>query len=408
MFDREKKIERLGEIATEVERIAKDPTVSVHKKSAFLDRAETEVREIQDEVATYDRAKAWPGAGPADLAAAMSATMTVGKKWNPPSPLHASAEQWETLYQAATSRLGGYTCRIGYDSKSLELGDVHFKAPTAEGTPGSLLPSVLTAPDFGLLYEPDRLFEKFPGRMADSQAVSYLQHTGNTNPAAAVAELGTKPDLGMQVAQKTVSFTKIAALASFSREILDDHTSFMQFVPAEMQKAIVDAETDQIVNGDGTGASMTGILHVSGVLTRAKSTDSYLDAVVKGINDLRVGSAYATADLIAMHPSTWTLLRTQKGSQGRYLLQTNADDVGGVTGIFNVPVLINSKIPAGTAIVFDTTKAVQAWTRLGLEIMTNQFGSTEWSTNAISFRAEQRIAIGVVRPTAICTVTGLT
>ena len=70
--------------------------------------------------------------------------------------------------------------------------------------------------------------------------------------------------------------------------------------------------------------------------------------------------------------------------------------------------LTNTKIAAGTAIVFDTTKAVQAWTRLGLELMTNQFDTTSWTTNAISFRAEERIAIGVVRPTAICTVTGLT
>ena len=270
------------------------------------------------------------------------------------------------------------------------------------------MPSQLTAPDFGLLYEPDRLFELFPGRAADTQSVANLQHTGNANPAAAVAELGTKPDVGMTITQKTVSFTKIAALATFSRELLDDHASFMGFVAAELQGAVIDAETDQIVNGDGTGASMTEILHTSGVLTRAKSTDSYLDAVVKGINDLRVGSAYATADLVAMHPSTWTLLRTQKDSQGRYLLQINADDVGGVVGVFGVPVLVNAKIPAGTALVFDTTKAVQAWARLGLELMTNQFADTEWQTNAVSFRAEERIAIGVVRPTAICTVTGLT
>ncbi len=29
--------------------------------------------------------------------------------------------------------------------------------------------------------------------------------------------------------------------------------------------------------------------------------------------------------------------------------------------------------------------------------MVNQFGDTEWSTNAISFRAEERVAVGVVR-----------
>jgi hypothetical protein len=45
---------------------------------------------------------------------------------------------------------------------------------------------------------------------------------------------------------------------------------------------------------------------------------------------------------------------------------------------------------------------------LSLELMTNQFEDTERTTNAISFRVEERIAIGVVQPTAICTVTRLT
>jgi hypothetical protein len=43
--------------------------------------------------------------------------------------------------------------------------------------------------------------------------VEYLQHTGN-NPAAPVAELGVKPDLGLQLTTVTTHYTKIAALAS--------------------------------------------------------------------------------------------------------------------------------------------------------------------------------------------------
>jgi hypothetical protein len=35
------------------------------------------------------------------------------------------------------------------------------------------------------------------------------------------------------------------------------------------------------------------------------------------------------------------------------------------------------------------------------------FGDTEWTNNLVSFRVEERIAIGVRRPSAVCTVTGL-
>jgi hypothetical protein len=60
----------------------------------------------------------------------------------------------------------------------------------------------------------------------------------------------------------------------------------------------------------------------------------------------------------------------------------------------------------GTAIVFDTTIARRAWTRMALEKMTNPYGDSEFATNAITFRAEERITIGVIRPTAINVVTG--
>jgi HK97 family phage major capsid protein len=81
--------------------------------------------------------------------------------------------------------------------------------------------------------------------------------------------------------------------------------------------------------------------------------------------------------------------------------------IGSINDIFGVPLVTNTHIPVGTASTFDTTMALMAWTRWGLELMTNQFGDTEWSTNAWSFRCEERIAIGVIRPSAICVTTGL-
>jgi HK97 family phage major capsid protein len=330
------------------------------------------------------------------------------KKWNPPNPLHASEQQWQSLFLAARARTP-FSARIGEDVQTKAMGEMGLttKAAVGEGASGSLLPPVLLPDAFPLRYETDRLFSAFPGLPAESQSVSYLQHTGNTNPAAPVAELTQKPDLGMQVESQTTTFTLIAALATFSRQLLDDFQDFYSFVPTEMYRAVIDAETNQLVNGSGTAPSMEGILATSGLLTRALGTDTVINALVKACNDLRVGSSYATADLIAMHPSTWTKVKTQTDTQGRYLLNINASDVGAIDNVFGVPVLTNTKIPIGTGIVFDTTIAIKAWTRMALEMMTNPYGDTEFATNAITFRAEERIAIGVIRPTAINVVTGL-
>lgn len=67
----------------------------------------------------------------------------------------------------------------------------------------------------------------------------------------------------------------------------------------------------------------------------------------------------------------------------------------------------NTHIPVGTGIVLDSTIAVRAWTRMGMTIQVNYYGDSDWTTNAVSFRCEERVCIGVQRPAAVCIVTGL-
>jgi HK97 family phage major capsid protein len=285
------------------------------------------------------------------------------------------------------------------------------KAPFGTGNFSSGgLPSVLLPQNtLGLPYEPDRLFSHFIQQTAPSaNSVAYLQHTGNANAAAPVAELGTKPDLGMAWTEKTVSFTKIAALASFSMEALQDFDHFLQIVPQELYAAVIDAETAQVATGNGTAPNMTGLINTSGVLTRAVGSDTNVDALRKAANDIRVGSSFGRANLVAMNPVTWAAVSLAKATTGAYLLNPNDPNaIGDLDNIFGIHVLTNTAIPAGKAIVADTTKAVISWTRMGLTLDINQYGTNEFTQNYITFRAEERIAIGVQRPTAINIVTGL-
>ena len=69
--------------------------------------------------------------------------------------------------------------------------------------------------------------------------------------------------------------------------------------------------------------------------------------------------------------------------------------LGDLANIFGVHVLTNTKVPQGTAIVLDTA------------ILANQYGDWAFEHNAWQFRAEERCTVGVIRPTAICTVTGI-
>jgi hypothetical protein len=55
----------------------------------------------------------------------------------------------------------------------------------------------------------------------------------------------------------------------------------------------------------------------------------------------------------------------------------------------------------------DRQLAARWFVRQGLTVDTNPWGDTEWTTNSVSFRAELRAVVAILRPTAISTVTGL-
>jgi hypothetical protein len=104
----------------------------------------------------------------------------------------------------------------------------------------------------------------------------------------------------------------------------------------------------------------------------------------------------------------WRHLKLQKSTTGLYVLALNEPNLlGDLDNLFGVHVLVNTHIPEGTAIVLDTNISCQAWTRLGMEIMANQYTTYAFESNAWQFRAECRETVAVIRPTAIATLTGI-
>lgn len=396
---------RMKELEAELKIGAKSGRIS----NARLDKITAEYEELDADIKRYDAAA--PFAGSADMYPSQPATKSIGAKWAPPSLLQATEDQWKSLFAATRSGVPGYSVNVGTKGSGLGTDwEIGLKTPATglgEGAAGSLLAPRMLPNAFPLRLEPDRVFSHFVGAAADTQAVTWLQHTGNTGGAAVVAELETKPQLGMQVTSHTTSFETIAVLQTFSRQLADDFGSWMSFVPQAMTNALIDTETDQIVNGTGTG-EIRGLLHTSGVLERSKGSDTRIDALVKASNDIRVGGAYANANLILMHPTTWAAVRTTKDLQDRYVLALNQpNELGSVDNIFGVQVIVNTKVPQDVAIVLDTNIAVLGWTRLGLELTFNWQGDTEFRSNAYTYRLEERIAIGVQYPKAICIVDGL-
>lgn len=382
--------------------------VSLADFNKLMDRAEKDQQDLLAGSRTRKKALGYSsGADSADSPFRQPARQkgVSQEKWAPPSPNTLSMKQWSDLFQSAVQRQSGFTVKAGV------FDGVGMKSPTGEGTPGSLLPPELIPQAFEERYEPDRLWAHLPGATADGQWVSWLRHVSNSSPADVGAELSNIVDVGMVIEPFTATFARIGGLATFSRELLDDFSSFMAFVPNELARSVIDAETNFLINNqDVSNGWSPGLFYTEGVLTRnASASDTPIDGLVQAISDVRSGSSFGIVNLIAVHPDTWMGLRTQKATTGLYILDQNTPNNLGQSfeNFFGVRIVQNSYVPLGYAIALDTDVSTIAFTRQGIEVQSNWAGEENFSEYSWSFRAVERIALAVTRPTGICIVSGL-
>jgi hypothetical protein len=179
----------------EAEELA-DHIVKAAQQKSWPDWLSKRVSDHNVALKDFERQQAAEKATPAWATAAGDAghapTVTAKNVSRVASPLNIPVSEYKGMYHAAVKRLPSYRVDIDH-------ADVTVKSPFAESgfTSGTLPPTLLPKLTLDLPYQPDRAFAHFKQMPApESIGVEYIQHTGNTNPAAAVAELGTKPDLG--------------------------------------------------------------------------------------------------------------------------------------------------------------------------------------------------------------------
>jgi HK97 family phage major capsid protein len=328
-----------------------------------------------------------------------------------PSPYLMSDKQLRDIYAAGRSNMS-FGTTIGKGAEG-NMGLVD--KTVSEGAVGSLLPPILLPNAFPLRLEPVRIAEYFPAINAEGQAITFLQHQGNTLAASgagmSVAENATKPELGMTLEAVTVPFTVVAAVETISKQLWTDFESVAEFLPREISNQVIQGENYQILSGSGTAPDQTGLLNVAGIQTRAFATggsDTEIDTILEAANDIRVGAAYANADLVILNPKDWLSLRQLKTTFNSYVLKQNdPGELGGIDHLFQLRVAQTTSMPQGEALVLDTSIAVNVFRRWGLTVEVNPWAGTEFVANQLIVRAETRFGVGAIYPKAICKLTGL-
>jgi len=295
--------------------------------------------------------------------------------------------------------------------------DVYSALPS--GTPGSF-GAIQRDPIVDQPTRTRRVRDLFPSRTTTAAVIEYFRMLGFTTPgssatnaASSVAErsgsaFGVKPQSSMQFIGEQAPVRTLAHWEAAHRNVLADEPQLRSIIDNELMYGLRLEEDDQILNGDGTGENLEGILQTSGIQSYSWSSgatspvaDTKADAIRRAATLAFL--AYYEPTGVVMHPNDWEDIELSKDANGQYLVAVSVA-LGGEPRIWRIPVVETPAIAEGTALVGAFGTGAQLYDREQANIRISEQHSDFFVRNAIVVLAEQRLALAVKRPEAFVEV----
>lgn len=397
--------------------------VSSEQKSAF-DRNMSDIREIKSLIEGLESMKSveeW-GSQPSNgsVGASFDATAPRGQvQAKSLGQMFLDSPEFKSL---AGGRNGAnmpspFVLNSSVASAGLGFKDVYSALPT--GTPGSF-GTIQRDP---MVLQPTltkRVRDLFPVRTTTAAVIEYFRMLGFTTPgttavnnAAPVAErsggaFAAKPQSSFQFVGEQAPVRTLAHWEAAHRNVLADEPQLRSIIDNELLYGLRLQEDYQILQGDGTGENLLGIMETTGI-----QTYDWSDGATTPVPDTKADALRRAATLsllayyeptgIVLNPEDWEDIELTKDLNGQYLVAVSVA-MGGEPRIWRIPVVDTPAMPSGTALVGAFGTGAQLYDREQASIRISEQHADFFVRNAIVILAEQRLALAVKRPEAFVKV----
>lgn len=289
--------------------------------------------------------------------------------------------------------------RVGMERADITSANTTVGAGRSAGTslvPGARVPGIVAPPNRQLTIR-DLIA---PGRTTSS-SVEYVKETGFTNSAAPVAEGTTKPKSDLTFNLLSTQVRTLAHIFKASRQILDDAPALASYINARGTYGLKFVEENQLLNGDGTGQNLNGILPQATDFSAAFSPaeETAIDRLRLAI--LQVILAEYPASGFVLHPTDWAKIELTKDLGGNYIVGNAMSPMGPT--LWGLPVVQTQAIAAGTFLTGAFNLATQIFDRMDVEVLLSSENVDDFEKNMFTIRIEERLAMAVYRPEALVT-----
>ncbi len=250
---------------------------------------------------------------------------------------------------------------------------------------------------------PIQVLDVFPADRTELFEIPSMEETTRTQAAAELAEAGTYQEDAFAFTRRPSPVRKIGSEIPVTDEQLDDVPTMQALLNNRLTFGVRARLDQQIMVGDGTGSTLTGLLNASGIQTQAKGADPTANAIFKAITLVRI-TGRAVPDVVFMHGTDYQNLRLAQNANGDY--QFGPPYAVGEAMAWGLPIVQTEALTQGTAIVAAVQQYTQIWYRKEVEVQVG-FINDQFIKGQKTLRGDVRAALWIGRGAAIAKVTGL-
>jgi HK97 family phage major capsid protein len=235
--------------------------------------------------------------------------------------------------------------------------------------------------------------------VGQTNQINSLREASWTNSAAEASEGTSKLESDITFENYDVPIRTIAHWLKVSNQLLADAPAIVAYIETRLRDGLAQRVERQVIAGNGTSPNISGLTD-SGNYTAytSTSTDTLTDAINRAKYTL--WAAGFPPDLVIVNPADWGSMERlrESGSSGAYLYGVPGMNAG--MNPFGVRVVLSTYVSAGYFIIGAFNPTVVLYERQGAVVEMGYDGN-DFTKNLVTLRAEERLGLGIERPTAI-------
>lgn len=208
----------------------------------------------------------------------------------------------------------------------------------------------------------------------------------------------------------TESLSKIAGLTKLTDEMVEDHDFMAAWINTQLLYELSVAEESQLLNGDGAGSNLTGLLNRSGLQTMEAASAAELPDTIYKANTAISLATPLTGDAVLINPADYQNIRLTKDANGQYMgggYFTGPYGNGGVMvdpPLWGMRTVQTQAVPVGTVVVGAFRQGATILRKGGVRVDSTRTNVDDFENNLVTFRAEERLGLMVQHPAAFVKV----